>query len=83
MGDSYLVNGSLYVWNGSAWENVGNIKGEKGDTGDAFKFEDFTPEQLASLKGDTGDIVKPDLKGILVQVLMLMLSRKWNHKHWR
>lgn len=25
-GDSYLVNGSLYVWNGTAWENVGNIK---------------------------------------------------------
>lgn len=33
-GDSYLVNGSLYVWNGNAWQNVGNIKGEKGDTGD-------------------------------------------------
>ena len=119
-GDSYLVNGSLYVWNGTAWENVGNIKGEKGDkgetgqqvvkgdtgdtgssgfspivnvdhstgqivittedgsttisfdelkgdtgpqgvkgdtgnTGDAFTFDDFTPEQLASLKGATGD----------------------------
>jgi hypothetical protein len=25
-GDCYLVNGSLYVWNGNAWENVGNIK---------------------------------------------------------
>lgn len=33
-GDSYLVNGSLYVWNGTAWENVGNIKGEKGDKGE-------------------------------------------------
>ena len=75
-GDSYLVNGALYVWNGDAWENVGNIKGEKGDkgdtgvtgktgdkgdtgakgdTGDAFTFDDFTPEQLASLKGATGD----------------------------
>ena len=59
-GDSYLVNGSLYVWNGDAWENVGNIKGEKGDTGakgdtgKAFTFDDFTPEQLAGLKGDTG-----------------------------
>lgn len=71
-GDSYLVNGSLFVWNGSAWINVGNIKGEKGDTGntgdtgekgstgdkgekgDAFTFEDFTQEQLDSLKGDTG-----------------------------
>lgn len=26
----------------------------KGDAGDAFTFEDFTEEQLASLKGDTG-----------------------------
>ena len=44
--DSYLVNGSLYVWNGNSWENVGNIKGEKGDTGD-------TGSQ--GVKGDTGD----------------------------
>ena len=41
-GDSYLVNGSLYVWNGNTWENVGNIKGEKGDTGER------------GVKGDTG-----------------------------
>ena len=112
-GDSYLVNGSLYVWNGSAWENVGNIKGEKGDigasgfspivnvdhatgqivittedgsstisfdelkgdtgpqgvkgdtgnSGDAFTFDDFTPEQLASLKGATGDTGATGSKG--------------------
>ena len=120
--DSYLVNGSLYVWNGNAWENVGNIKGEKGDTGqqgfkgdtgdsgfspivnvdhstgqivittedgsatisfdelkgdtgpqgvkgdtgntgDAFTFDDFTPEQLASLKGATGDTGATGSKG--------------------
>jgi len=124
-GDSYLVNGFLYVWNGTAWENVGNIKGEKGETGqqgvkgdtgdtgasgfspivnvdhstgqivittedgsatisfdelkgdtgpqgvkgdtgntgDAFTFDDFTPEQLASLKGDTGDTGATGSKG--------------------
>ena len=45
-GDSYLVNGSLYVWLNNDWENVGNIKGEKGDTGD-------TGSQ--GVKGDTGD----------------------------
>lgn len=51
-GDSYLVNGSIYVWNSNAWENVGNIKGEtgakgsKGDTGD-------TGSQ--GVKGDTGN----------------------------
>ena len=41
-GDGYLVNGFLYVWNGNTWENVGNIKGEKGDTGEK------------GVKGDTG-----------------------------
>ena len=45
-GDSYLVNGSLYVWNGAAWENVGNIKGEKGDTG---------ATGATGSKGDKGD----------------------------
>lgn len=32
-GDAYLVQGNLYVWGGSAWENVGNIQGPKGDQG--------------------------------------------------
>lgn len=30
-------------------------KGDKGDKGDPFTYEDFTPEQLASLKGEKGD----------------------------
>lgn len=33
-GDGYLINGYLWVWNGSKWENVGQIKGDKGDKGD-------------------------------------------------
>lgn len=28
--------------------------GEKGDKGDDFEYSDFTPEQLAAIKGDTG-----------------------------
>lgn len=32
-GDAYMVAGDLYVWNGSAWENVGQIQGPKGDKG--------------------------------------------------
>ena len=39
-GDSYIVEGSLYVWNGNVWDNVGNIKGDTGATGP---------------KGDTGE----------------------------
>lgn len=34
--------------------------GKKGDKGDAFKYDDFTPDQLAALKGDDG--VSPTVK---------------------
>ena len=34
MADAYLIQGNLYVWNGSSWENLGNIQGPKGDKGD-------------------------------------------------
>ena len=33
-----------------------NIKGEKGEQGEAFTYDDFTPEQLKALKGEKGDI---------------------------
>lgn len=42
-------NGKLQ-YNGS---DVG-LKGDKGDTGAAFTYSDFTTEQLAALKGDAG-----------------------------
>lgn len=46
--DSYLVNGSLYIWNGNTWENVGNIKGDTGATGEKGDTGNTGP------KGDTG-----------------------------
>ena len=55
IGDGYFVGTELYVWTGSKWDNMGDIKGPKGDKGDAFVYSDFTPEQLASLKGEKGD----------------------------
>ncbi len=69
-GDAYTVNGELYVWseNTQWWENVGNIKGEKGDTGkpgedgkSAYEvaidngYVGTSEEWLASLKGEKGD----------------------------
>lgn len=36
-------------------KGVDYFDGEKGDKGDPFTYEDFTPEQLASLKGEKGD----------------------------
>lgn len=32
-GDAYIVNGDLYVWNGTSWENVGKIQGPQGTPG--------------------------------------------------
>lgn len=33
LGDAYMVGAHLYSWNGSAWQDVGDIKGPKGDPG--------------------------------------------------
>ena len=32
-GDSYLIDGALYVWDVNQWKNVGNIKGPQGTPG--------------------------------------------------
>lgn len=29
-GDSYLIDGNLYVWDGTSWQNMGRIKGDDG-----------------------------------------------------
>ncbi len=36
--------------------NISKSKGFKGDRGDAFTYDDFTPQQLANLKGEKGDV---------------------------
>lgn len=46
-GDAYIINGDLYVWNGSKWENVGQIKGEKGDKGDDGSAGNYTELRFA------------------------------------
>lgn len=33
-GDAYMAGTNLYVWNGSAWIDCGNVQGPKGDKGD-------------------------------------------------
>ncbi len=38
--------------------------GQKGDQGDPFEYEDFTPEQLLSLKGDKGEDGYAPIKGV-------------------
>lgn len=43
---------------------AGTFKGDKGDKGEPFKYEDFTEEQLASLKGEKGESVIVEQKVI-------------------
>ena len=59
-GDAYGVGTAapydIYIYDAEkGWVNNGQIQGAKGDKGDAFTYADFTPEQLAALKGEKGD----------------------------
>lgn len=42
-GDSYIINGDLYIWDGSKWDNVGGIQGTKGDPGEPGE-DGITPQ---------------------------------------
>lgn len=46
VGDAWLIGDDLYVYNGTAWQNVGPVRGPKGDTG---------ATGAAGAKGDKGD----------------------------
>ena len=49
LGDAYMVGAHLYSWNGSAWQDVGDIKGPKGDKGDVG------PQGVQGVQGPKGD----------------------------
>lgn len=54
IGDGYLVNGYLYVWNGTSWENVGLIQGPRGYQGVKGEQGDQGPRGYQGVKGDRG-----------------------------
>lgn len=54
LGDSYMVAGDLYVWNGSDWENVGQIQGPQGDKGDKGDKGDTGARGATGATGATG-----------------------------
>lgn len=71
VGDTYQVKSenTCYSWNGKTWLDAGDlcVIGPHGDKGDAFTYEDFTPEQLAALVGPKGDTPKKVLDAVSYQ----------------
>lgn len=66
LGDAYMVSGDLYVWNGSAWENVGQIQGPEGPQGPQGERGDTGP---AGATGATGPAGPAGDDGISVQTI--------------
>lgn len=64
-GDSYIIQGDLYVWseNDSDWVNVGNIQGPKGDTGETGPQGPKGDKGDPGAKGDKGDQGEPGTPG--------------------
>jgi hypothetical protein len=55
IGDTYVVNGILYVWNGTGWENIGQVQGPTGPTGPTGeRGEDSTIQGPSGPTGPTG-----------------------------
>lgn len=53
-GDAYFVGSHLYVWTGSKWEDMGEVKGEKGDQGIQGIQGPRGEQGPTGPKGDTG-----------------------------
>ena len=57
IGDGYIINGDLYIWTGSVFENVGQIKGESGADGKTsyfhVKYSDDAGSTFTSNNGET------------------------------
>lgn len=53
LGDAYMVAGDLYVWNGSSWENVGQIQGPQGAPGQSVTVSSVAYAYQLSASGTT------------------------------
>ena len=56
-GDGYIIDGNLYVWDGSTWNNVGKIQGPqgpKGETGSQGQKGETGATGPQGPKGETG-----------------------------
>jgi len=54
LGDGYIIDGDLYVWTGTEWENVGQIQGPQGETGPQGPQGETGPQGPQGIQGETG-----------------------------
>lgn len=54
LGDAYMIGTHLYSWNGSAWQDVGDIKGPKGETGATGPKGEQGPQGIQGVQGERG-----------------------------
>ena len=59
-GDGYIIGENLYVWNGSTWVDVGQIKGPQGETGVGIAKIERTMGNGAAGSTDTYTITYTD-----------------------
>lgn len=55
IGDAYVVNGDLYVWDGLTWNNVGGIKGPAGDS--AYVHIAFADGVVTNESGEVTEVI--------------------------
>lgn len=53
-GDAYMAGTNLYVWNGSAWIDCGNVQGPKGEKGEKGDTGSQGPQGVQGLQGLQG-----------------------------
>ena len=69
LGDSYMVSGNLYVWNGTTWEDVGTIQGPQGpqgiqgEQGEPGPQGEQGPQGIQGIQGVQGEQGIQGLKG--------------------
>ena len=56
-GDAYIIQGNIWVWDGSSWANLNALRGDTGPKGDTGAVGPIGP------KGDKGDKGDPGIQG--------------------
>ena len=63
-GDCYLIDGDLWLWDGTSWSNVGQIKGDQGTPVELRKTETHIQWRYADEATWTNIVALAEIKGV-------------------